>query len=166
MSDDIFTVEMNTKAAMDELGVDAFQLSRAYLLRIGKVAKAAAIRLAKAQLKTDTPTDERRNPESAYYVDSFTIRTTRSSNQLALGLGNTHPAANVIELGSQPHEINPSESDRLAWPASRDKSSGYTEGRVMGIGLPVDHPGTPAYHILASALRSAAQKQRRTARIG
>lgn len=166
MSDDIFTVEMHTKAALDELRVDGFELSRAYLLRIGKVAKAAAIRLAKAQLKTDTPTDERRNPDSAYYVDSFTIRTTRSSNQISLGLGNTHPAANIIEGGSAEHEIPPDESDHLAWPASRDKSSGFTEDRVMGFGLSVDHPGTPAYHILASALRSAAQKQRRTARIG
>lgn len=160
---DVFEVSMNTKAALDELRLDGFELSRAYLVRIGIVAKAAAIRLAKEQLKTDADPADRRNPDVPYYVDSFTVRTTRSSNQVGLALGNTHPAANIIEGGSAAHEIGPSEVDHLAWPGSRSKDG---EAVVMGLGLTVPHPGTQPYHILASALRSAAQKQRRTARIG
>jgi hypothetical protein len=77
------------------------------------------------------------------YGQSFRTERVRIRGQAAVRLVNTAPHAPILEHGSRAHVIEPKDKQALAWPGGR-----HPVRRV-------NHPGTPALHILRNALRAA-----------
>lgn len=77
------------------------------------------------------------------YGRKFEKRRTRIRGQAAVQLVNTSDHADILERGTRPHIIEPKNKQALAWPGGR-----HPVARVH-------HPGTPALHIMRSALRAA-----------
>lgn len=77
------------------------------------------------------------------YGRSFKTERTRVRGKAAVRLVNTSAHAEYLEFGTGPHVIEPKNKQALAWPGGR-----HPVKRV-------NHPGTPAYHILRNALRMA-----------
>lgn len=80
---------------------------------------------------------------TGHYRESFFKERTRVRGQAAVKVGNSASYADIIEHGSRPHVIEPRTKQALYWPGAR-----HPVRRV-------NHPGTPAYHILRNALRAA-----------
>jgi hypothetical protein len=133
--------------------------------------------------------DEGRRPEpnqgKPHYVDSFKISpaTVESLQRMTVQWGNAHPAANIIEHGARPHKIvagmqgsgtGPAISQgRLIFPykegASRTNTPGGPPGNWpanFGTGAKrarvkaVNHPGSPAFHIMRRAIRTYKRRNR------
>lgn len=77
------------------------------------------------------------------YKRSFKVVRTRIGGKAAVQVVNTDPKAQLIEFGSRPHVIEPKTKQALAWPGGRHPVK------------KVNHPGTPAFHVLRNALRAA-----------
>lgn len=77
------------------------------------------------------------------YGRSFKTERVRIRGQAAVRLVNTSGHSAILEFGSRPHVIEPKNKQALAWPGGR-----HPVRRVH-------HPGTPALHIMRSALRAA-----------
>jgi hypothetical protein len=80
---------------------------------------------------------------TGHYRDSFVKERTRVRGQAAIKVSNTATYADVIEFGSRPHVIEPRNAQALFWPGARHPVA------------KVNHPGTPAFHVLRNALRAA-----------
>ena len=81
--------------------------------------------------------------DTGLYRRSFVKHRTRIRGQAAVQVVNTAAYAAIIEFGSRPHVIEPKNKQALAWPGAR-----HPVARVQ-------HPGTPAMHVLRNALRAA-----------
>jgi hypothetical protein len=81
--------------------------------------------------------------DSGHYRDSFVKERTRIRGQAAVRVTNTAAYADVIEHGSRPHVIEARNAQALFWPGARHPVA------------KVNHPGTPAFHVLRNALRAA-----------
>lgn len=77
------------------------------------------------------------------YKRSFKIERTRVRGKAAVEVRNDAPHALVVEFGSRPHVIEPRDKQALSWPGARHPVK------------KVNHPGTPAFHVLRRALRAA-----------
>ncbi len=77
------------------------------------------------------------------YGRSFEKRRIRVRGMAAVQVVNTAPHADILERGSGPHVIEPRNAQALSWPGAR-----HPVARV-------NHPGTPAYHLMRRALRAA-----------
>lgn len=77
------------------------------------------------------------------YGRSFHKTRVRVRGAAAVRLTNTAGHAAILEYGSRPHVIEPKDKQALAWPGAR-----HPVKRVH-------HPGTPALHIMRTALRAA-----------
>jgi hypothetical protein len=77
------------------------------------------------------------------YGRSFRMERVRIRGQAAVRLVNTAPHSAILEHGSRPHVIEPKDKQALAWPGGR-----HPVRRV-------NHPGTPALHLMRNALRAA-----------
>ena len=77
------------------------------------------------------------------YGRGFRKVRTRIGGKAAVQLINVSAVAAILEHGSRPHVIEPKNKQALAWPGGRHPVK------------KVHHPGTPAYHIMRSALRAA-----------
>lgn len=82
--------------------------------------------------------------DTGVYRASFAKERTRVRGQAAVQVTNTAPYAAVVEHGSRPHVIE----STGPWPLRNAKT-----GQVFG--RKVNHPGTPAFHVLRRALRAA-----------
>lgn len=155
-------VTMNYSAGLRELEQAADRVATRYVRGLGAEAKRTAIELTVAELKSGVRA-RKDSAGSKPYKDSFHVRTVRSRDAITVTLSNDHPAAPILERGQRPHRIEPRDATRLAWPASRSR-----RGRsvVLPVGQGVNHPGAEGHRILERAMRSAAQKQRRIARLG
>lgn len=93
------------------------------------------------------------------YTSSIKFDVGKSGDKIRVTLKSNHPAADIIENGSRPHVIPPRPGGRLRYPAWR----AYKRGRRFtgNVDQAVEHPGTDGYHILESAMRSVAGRQRR-----
>jgi hypothetical protein len=77
------------------------------------------------------------------YKRSFRKQRTRIRGQAAVQVVNDAPHSMIVEFGSGPHVIEPKNKQALAWPGGR-----HPVKRV-------NHPGTPAFHVLRRALKAA-----------
>lgn len=77
------------------------------------------------------------------YGRSFEKTRERVRGMAAVTVRNTSGHAAILEHGSRPHVIEPKTKKALAWPGGRHPVK------------KVNHPGTPAFHILRRALRAA-----------
>ena len=77
------------------------------------------------------------------YGRGFRKERTRVRGQAAVVVINDDPKAAILEHGSRPHVIEPRDKKALFWPGAA-----HPVRRVQ-------HPGTPALHILRRALRAA-----------
>ncbi len=77
------------------------------------------------------------------YKRSFKLERTRVRGKAAVSVVNTAGHSLIVELGSRPHVIEPKTKQALVWPGGRHPVK------------KVNHPGTPAYHVLRNALRAA-----------
>lgn len=133
--------------------------------------------------------DEGRRPPpnrgKPHYVDSFKIApaTVESLQKMTVKWGNSHPAANIIENGASAHRIEAGmqgsgtgpafDQGRLVFPyragASRTSTPGGPPGSWpanFGSGAKrarvkaVNHPGSPAFHIMRRAIRTYKRRNR------
>lgn len=81
--------------------------------------------------------------DTGRYRESFKKDRTRVRGQAAVKVYNDVPYADVIEHGSRPHVIEARNTQALFWPGARHPVK------------KVNHPGTPAFHVLRNALRAA-----------
>lgn len=77
------------------------------------------------------------------YRASFRKERTRLRGRAAVTVSNIADHALIVEFGSRPHVIEPKNKQALYWPGAR-----HPVKRV-------NHPGTPAHHVLRNALRAA-----------
>lgn len=77
------------------------------------------------------------------YDRSFHKERARVRGQAAVTVTNTSDHADILEQGSRPHVIEAKNKQALFWKGARHPVK------------KVNHPGTPAYHFLRNALRSA-----------
>jgi len=77
------------------------------------------------------------------YGRAFRKERTRIGGKAAVTVTNIDPKAILLERGTRPHVIEPKDKQALAWPGGRHPVK------------KVNHPGTPALHILRRALRAA-----------
>jgi hypothetical protein len=77
------------------------------------------------------------------YGRGFRKERTRIGGKAAVTVSNVDPKAIILERGTRPHVIEPKDKQALAWPGGRHPVK------------KVNHPGTPALHILRRALRAA-----------
>lgn len=77
------------------------------------------------------------------YDRSFHTERVRVRGMAAVRVVNDAPHSAILEFGSRPHVIEPKNKKALAWPGGR-----HPVKRV-------NHPGTPALHIMRRALRAA-----------
>lgn len=77
------------------------------------------------------------------YGRSFHTERVRIRGQAAVRLLNTSDHAALLEFGTRPHVIEPKNKQALAWPGGR-----HPVRRV-------NHPGTPALHLMRNGLRAA-----------
>lgn len=77
------------------------------------------------------------------YGRGFRTERVRVRGQAAVRLLNVDWKAALMEHGTRPHIIEPSTKRALAWPGGR-----HPVRRVH-------HPGTPALHIMRTALKAA-----------
>lgn len=77
------------------------------------------------------------------YGRAFRKERIRIRGKAAMQVVNDDPKAKILEFGTPRHIIEPKNKKALSWPGAR-----HPVGRV-------NHPGTPAYHILRNALRMA-----------
>ncbi|BAL87300.1 hypothetical protein AMIS_20800 [Actinoplanes missouriensis 431] len=80
---------------------------------------------------------------SGDYGRAFRTERTRIRGMAAVQVVNDDPKALILEHGTQPHVIEPKNAQALHWPGAR-----HPVKRV-------NHPGTPALHIMRRALRAA-----------
>ena len=80
---------------------------------------------------------------TGHYRASFRKQRTRVRGAAAVTVTNTASYAAIIEHGSRPHVIEAKNKQALAWPGGRHPVK------------KVNHPGTPAFHVLRNALRAA-----------
>lgn len=131
--------------------------------------------IAEAEFRTDRP-QKRRRSKGPHYKDSFfyTPATQDSIGRMRVGFGNRHPAANIIEGGSQPHSIPSSGETYLRFPfkpgAARSRLGGppgdwptdfRQGGKVYSQVGSVHHPGTPAFRIIRRARERYRARARR-----
>lgn len=81
--------------------------------------------------------------KSGDYGRGFRKERTRIRGQAAVQVKNVDWKADILERGTPPHVIRPKDAKALYWP-----------GAAHPVGK-VNHPGTPAYHFLRTALRAA-----------
>lgn len=81
--------------------------------------------------------------DTGEYKRSFRKVRTRIRGQAAVQVQNDAPHSAIVEFGSGPHVIEPKNAKALFWPGAR-----HPVARV-------NHPGTPAFHVLRRALRAA-----------
>lgn len=81
--------------------------------------------------------------DTGEYHRSFRTERTRIRGLAAVQVVNDAPHAVMLELGTRPHVIEAKNAQALHWPGAR-----HPVRRVQ-------HPGTPALHILRRALRAA-----------
>ncbi|GGN39481.1 hypothetical protein FHR83_006712 [Actinoplanes campanulatus] len=81
--------------------------------------------------------------DTGEYHNSFRTERTRIRGMAAVQVVNDSDHAVILENGSRPHVIEPKNKKALAWPGAR-----HPVRRV-------NHPGTPALHVLRRALRAA-----------
>jgi hypothetical protein len=81
--------------------------------------------------------------DTGEYRRSFKTERTRIRGKAAVQVVNTSAHAAIVEHGSRPHVIEPKNAQALFWPGAR-----HPVARV-------NHPGTPAMHVLRNALRAA-----------
>jgi hypothetical protein len=77
------------------------------------------------------------------YDRSFEKQRVRIRGMAAVQVINTSDHAAVLEHGSRPHVIEARNAQALYWPGARHPVK------------KVNHPGTPALHIMRRALRAA-----------
>jgi hypothetical protein len=77
------------------------------------------------------------------YKRSFRKVRTRIRGKAAVQVVNDSDHSAIVEFGSGPHVIEPKNKQALAWPGGR-----HPVKRV-------NHPGTPAFHVMRRALRAA-----------
>lgn len=77
------------------------------------------------------------------YGRGFEKRRERIRGMAAVSVVNTDGKARILEDGTRAHVIEPRDKQALHWPGAR-----HPVARV-------NHPGTPALHILRRALRAA-----------
>jgi hypothetical protein len=80
------------------------------------------------------------------YDRSFEKSRTRVRGAAAVVVTNTAPHSAILEFGSRPHVIEAKNKQALSWPGARHPVK------------KVHHPGTPAYHFMRNALRSAGRQ--------
>lgn len=81
--------------------------------------------------------------DTGHYRNSFVKHRARVRGQAAVTVANTAGYAAIIEHGSRPHVIEAKNKQALTWPGGRHPVK------------KVNHPGTPAFHVLRNALRAA-----------
>jgi hypothetical protein len=81
--------------------------------------------------------------KTGVYGRSFEKRRVRIRGMAAVQVVNTAPHADILERGSGPHVIEARNAQALFWPGARHPVK------------KVNHPGTPAYHLMRRALRAA-----------
>jgi hypothetical protein len=81
--------------------------------------------------------------DTGEYKRSFRVERTRVRGKAAVEVSNTSNHAMIVEFGSGPHVIEPREKQALYWPGAA-----HPVRRV-------NHPGTPAFHVMRRALRAA-----------
>ncbi len=101
------------------------------LERRGEKTKALALALYEPPRKTGD------------YGRGLTLVRTRGRGKAAVQLVATADHSALLEFGTRPHVIEPKNAKALHWPGAR-----HPVARV-------NHPGTPALHILRRALRAA-----------
>lgn len=77
------------------------------------------------------------------YDRSFRTERTRIRGMAAVQVVNDAGHAALLEFGTRPHVIEPRDKQALSWPGAR-----HPVARV-------NHPGTPALHVMRRALRAA-----------
>lgn len=81
--------------------------------------------------------------DTGEYRRSFHLERARVRGMAAVTVVNTSPHAAIIEFGSRPHVIEAKNGKALFWDGARHPVK------------KVNHPGTPAFHVLRTALRKA-----------
>jgi len=136
------------------------------------------------RVQSRRPEDNRGKP---HYVNSFTIKpaTVETLQRMVVVWGNSHPAANIIEHGARPHVIASGmqgsgtgpgfQRGRLKFPFRPPPGSGNvnTPGGPPGTWPPnfgggartasikqVNHPGSPAFHIMRRAIKRYKRRNR------
>lgn len=118
--------------------------------------------------------DDRRTPESlahgAHYHDSWAHGPVDfQGNRAEIKVGNTHPAARMVEGGTDAHSITPVTAQRLAFPyngGGRGRPNRKGSFAVAWSDAPttkrkaVNHPGAAAHRILYRAVVRAVSTSR------
>lgn len=140
-----------------------------------------AIDIANSEFKPRSGGRRPRKGTRHYVTSFFLEEANQDSiGRMTVRFGNRHPAAGYIEYGTRPHEIPPPEfgsgtgpafaTGHLIFPFRPDATrtqpgTGRTAGTVgnwptefgepgsvrMYTNEPVNHPGSPAFHIIARA---------------
>ncbi len=123
---------MRVKIRVNQSGVRAAGRSNSVYRELERRA-GRVVQLAQAIAPEDT----------GEYKRSFRVERTRVRGKAAVEVSNTSNHAMIVEFGSGPHVIEPREKQALYWPGAA-----HPVRRV-------NHPGTPAFHVMRRALRAA-----------
>jgi len=104
----------------------------------------------------------RRRDHGVSFHNGFEVKYTGveefGSGNMQVSVRNRSKHARLLEHGSAAHRIAPKNKTRLAWPPAPYNEAPPPYGKIMPVGRPVKHPGTPAYKIIEDTARQAILK--------
>ena len=131
--------------------VEAFQTNLSEAMQEVFAETADAIIFSATEAAREQVRSESRKPNSptGRYLQSIHSESVKTQFQVIGHVASNHPQAEVLEFGSRPHVIEAKDKKTLFWP---------------GASFPVkkvNHPGTPAFRVLGSAVEEALQNAER-----
>jgi hypothetical protein len=132
-------------------GIKTFQAHLADAMQEVFTETADVLIFESAQAAQEQVRSESRKPNSrsGRYLQSIHSEAIKTRFQVIGQVASNHPQAAIIEFGSRPHVIEAKDKNTLFWP---------------GAPFPVkkvNHPGTPAFRVLGSAVEEGLAKAER-----
>jgi hypothetical protein len=132
-------------------GIQAFQIDLSDAVQDIFTETADVLIFESVQAAREQVRSESRKPRSrsGRYLQSIQSRAVKTRFQVIGQVASNHPQAEIIEFGSRPHVIEAKDKNTLFWP---------------GAPFPVkkvNHPGTPAFRVLGSAVEEGLAKAER-----
>jgi len=131
--------------------VETFQTSLSEAMQEVFAETADAIIFSATEAAREQVSSQARKPNSptGRYLQSIHSESFKTQFQVIGKIASDHPQAAILEFGSRPHVIEAKDKKTLFWP---------------GAAFPVkkvNHPGTPAFRVLGSAVEQGLQNVER-----
>ncbi len=131
--------------------LQTFQANLSQAMQMVFDETATAIIFESAQAAKEQVRSESRRPRSGSgrYLQSIHSEAVKTQFQVIGQVASNHPQAAILEFGSRPHVIEAKDKNTLFWP-----------GALFPV-KKVNHPGTPAFRVLGSAVEQGLQNAER-----